>query len=76
MQSRCRGPTKGQTHTGGPLPETLPPWLTSRQTADYLQCSTKHVRRLLAAGQLRGRRIGRRAIRIDRGSLLTLVGAK
>ncbi|AQA04366.1 hypothetical protein BVC93_20235 [Mycobacterium sp. MS1601] len=54
----------------------MPPWLTSRQTADYLQCSTKHVRRLLAAGQLRGRRIGRRAIRIDRGSLLTLVGAK
>lgn len=58
------------------MPETILPapvpnerWLTIQQVADHLQVSEKTVRRLIATGELRGRRISKQLIRIDPASL-------
>ncbi|MCV7221526.1 helix-turn-helix domain-containing protein [Mycolicibacterium elephantis] len=50
----------------------LPAQPTIAQAAHHLNCSSTHIRRLIASGQLKARRIGVRAIRIDRESLLKL----
>ena len=50
----------------------LPAWATVDQVADHYNISTKHVRRLISDGKLRARRIGKRAIRIERESALAL----
>ena len=39
--------------------------LTIKQTAEYLQCSTDTVRRMIARGELKASRFGPRMIRID-----------
>ncbi|WEK62093.1 MAG: helix-turn-helix domain-containing protein [Candidatus Microbacterium colombiense] len=44
-------------------------WISVRQAADLMSCSTKTVRRLIARGALPARRIGTRMIRIDSADL-------
>lgn len=51
--------------------EPLPRWATIRQAAEYYQISTTTVRHLIAAGQLKAKRIGK-VLRIERESLLHL----
>lgn len=51
----------------------LPALLTINQVADATGLSTKTIRRRVAGGTLRGVRIGPRAIRIDRASVLDLL---
>ncbi|HZU48703.1 MAG TPA: helix-turn-helix domain-containing protein [Mycobacterium sp.] len=53
-------------------PDTLPAHPTISQGANYLNCSARHVRRLIAEGKLTAYRIGKRAIRLDRKSLIEL----
>ncbi|MCV7039682.1 helix-turn-helix domain-containing protein [Mycolicibacterium moriokaense] len=53
----------------------LPVRPTVNQTAEYLNCSPTHVRRLITEGKLEASRIGKRAIRLSRASVLALVGA-
>lgn len=43
-------------------------YLTIAQTAEALSCSTDTIRRMIARGELRGRRFGR-LIRIEAGEL-------
>lgn len=59
----------------GDMSNELPLRPTIQQGADYLNCSTTHVRRLIAEGKIQARRIGKRAIRIERDSLVKLGGA-
>ncbi|GFG49462.1 excisionase [Mycolicibacterium agri] len=48
----------------------LPPWISIRKAAVYLDVSDKTVRRMVRRGDLKARRIGGRLIRIERESLL------
>jgi excisionase family DNA binding protein len=48
----------------------LPPLITIKRTATHLDCSQRHVRRLIASGDLEARRVGKRLIRVSRESLL------
>lgn len=41
--------------------------------AEYLGCSEKHIRRLIASGAITGYRIGTRAIRVDLDELDALL---
>lgn len=50
----------------------LPARPTIKQAAEHLNCSTTHVRRLIAGGKLKASRIGKRAIRLERDSVLAL----
>lgn len=45
--------------------EELPPW-TPATLARHWNCSSRTIRRLIAAGELQAARIGPRTIRIDR----------
>jgi excisionase family DNA binding protein len=45
---------------------------TIRQAAEYHNCSERHIRRLIAQGKLKAIRIGERAIRLERDSVLAL----
>ncbi|MGO1226702.1 MAG: helix-turn-helix transcriptional regulator [Brachybacterium sp.] len=47
------------------MSSTLPRWATVEGVADHLGMSTVTVRRMIAAGDLTGYRVGKRAIRID-----------
>lgn len=51
---------------------TLPAMLTIQQAAEAIQVSTKTIRRAIAEGRLTGYRVGKRAIRVDRASLVKL----
>lgn len=53
-------------------PATLSASPTIQQTADYLNISTKTVRRYIADGKLKAKRVGPRLIRVERESLLAL----
>jgi excisionase family DNA binding protein len=53
----------------GQLPVT-PEWLTIEQAADWLQVSTKTIRRYIEAGSLAAVNLGGRAIRIRRQDLV------
>jgi excisionase family DNA binding protein len=46
------------------------PWLSIKRTADHLDVSDRHVRRLIASGDLTARRVGKRLIRVSRESVL------
>jgi excisionase family DNA binding protein len=48
----------------------LPPLPSIRQGADWLGVSDKTVRRYIAQGRIKAKRIGPRLIRIERDSLL------
>lgn len=47
-------------------------WISIQQAADLMSCSTKSIRRWIAAGDLPARRIGTRMIRIDAADLDSL----
>lgn len=51
---------------------TLPPRLSMRQAAEYLNVSEKTVRRYIAQGRIKAKRVGPRLIRIERDSLVAL----
>ncbi len=53
---------------GAPIP---PEWLTVEQVADWLQVSTKTIRRYIEDGSLPAVNLGGRAIRIRRQDLET-----
>jgi excisionase family DNA binding protein len=40
-------------------------WVSPEQAADYLGVNVKTIRRLIATGQITGRRLGKRLIRVD-----------
>lgn len=46
-------------------PTAVPRWATQEDTAEYMRCSQKTVRRYLASGKLTGYRLGDRFLRID-----------
>jgi excisionase family DNA binding protein len=51
---------------------TLPPWPSMRQGAEYLNVSEKTIRRYIAQGRIKAKRVGPRLIRIERDSLVAL----
>ncbi|MCW2513579.1 MAG: hypothetical protein JWR11_2621 [Mycobacterium sp.] len=53
-------------------PATLSANPTIQQSADFLNVSQKTIRRYIASGQLKAKRVGPRLIRVDRESLLAL----
>ena len=46
--------------------------MTIKQAAEYYQLDPKTIRRMIAQGKLKARRVGERNIRVDRESLLEL----
>ena len=50
--------------------DDLPPWLSIKRTAGHIDASERHVRRLIASGDLEARRVGKRLIRVSRESVL------
>ncbi|MGV0581388.1 helix-turn-helix domain-containing protein [Mycolicibacterium elephantis] len=54
------------------MADELPRWATIKQAAEYYQISDRTVRKMIANGDLKAKRIGSRSIRIDRDSLLEL----
>lgn len=44
-------------------------WLTTDQAADVLQVSERTIRRMCSTGEIDGRRIGGRSLRINAASL-------
>lgn len=55
---------------------TLPPWLSMGEVAAYFGVSERSVRRMIAAGELDAKRIGKRLLRVPRASVLALAGAR
>jgi excisionase family DNA binding protein len=53
---------------------SLPARPSIDQAAAYLNVSGRTVRRLIASGDLKAQRIGKRLLRIERASLLALAG--
>lgn len=45
------------------------------EVANYLNVSARTVRRLISRGELKAHRIGPRLLRVDRKSVLEMVGA-
>jgi excisionase family DNA binding protein len=54
------------------IDQELPRWVTIKQAAEYYQLDPKTIRRMIAHGKLKARRVGERSIRVDRESLLEL----
>lgn len=52
--------------------ETIPARPSIAQSAKRLNCSDKTIRRMIATGELKAYRVGKRSIRVDRDSLLAL----
>ncbi|TGD85142.1 DNA-binding protein [Mycolicibacterium sp. CH28] len=52
----------------------LPPWIAPKDVAAHLGVSERTVIRLCRSGDLKGRRIGKRLLRIDRNSVLKMTG--
>ena len=50
--------------------DSMPKWLAIKKAAEHLDISDKTVRRMIARGDLKARRIGKRLLRVDRDSLL------
>jgi excisionase family DNA binding protein len=50
----------------------LPPNPTMKQTAEYIPCDIKTVRRYIADGRLKAYRVGPKMIRVDHESILKL----
>ena len=51
----------------------LPRWVTIKQAAEFYQLDPKTIRRMIAHGKLRARRVGERSIRVDRESVRRLI---
>jgi excisionase family DNA binding protein len=49
-------------------PETT--WLRITEAAELKRCSTKTIRRMIAAGELRAEHFGKRVILVERQSLI------
>ena len=84
-RDRCPGVRSTRRHLGIPRfqrtddrgavkvsDQELPRWVTIKQAAEYYQLDPKTIRRMIAHGKLKARRIGERSIRVDRESLLEL----
>ena len=59
-----------------PVPQTLEPfdWLTIKQTANYLQCSTRTVHRYISEGKLRvSQVIAKGKIRVPTASIRAML---
>ena len=52
--------------------QSLPPFVTLKRTAKHLDISERTARRLIASGDLKAVRIGKRLLRVERESLLAL----
>ncbi|WP_082109643.1 helix-turn-helix domain-containing protein [Mycobacterium sp. UM_Kg1] len=52
--------------------QSLPARLSIKQAADHYGVCDKTIRRKIAEGELKAYRVGKRAIRVDRESLLAL----
>lgn len=52
--------------------QELPRWVTIKQAAEYYELGPKTIRRMIAHGKLKARRVGERSIRVDRESRLEL----
>jgi excisionase family DNA binding protein len=52
--------------------QSLPARLSIKQAAEHYGVCDKTIRRKIADGELRAYRVGKRAIRVDRDSLLAL----
>ncbi len=48
---------------------TLPPLVTLANAAELLDCSPDTVRRMVARGEIRARRVGPRLLRVETASL-------
>lgn len=48
-------------------------WMTQAEAADYLGVTERTIRRYIAEGQLRGYRLGRRALRLDQADVDALL---
>ncbi len=48
-------------------------WLTQAEAADHLGCTDRTIRNLISRGQLRGYRLGTRAVRVDCAELDALL---
>ncbi len=59
-------------HTGLSIlePGNLPPLISLATAAELLDCSTDTIRRMIARGEIRARRVGKRLLRIESASLL------
>jgi len=55
--------------------EAGPKWLAKKSAAQYLDCTTAYIERLIAQGELPYHRIGRKFIRFSRDDLDAFVAA-
>jgi excisionase family DNA binding protein len=58
--------------SGRPTPLAADEWLTLAEVAEYLRLSTRTVSRMIKAGRLPAKRVGR-AVRIARSQLITML---
>ena len=58
--------------SGRPTPLAADEWLTSAEVAQYLRLSNRTVSRMIKAGRLPAKRVGR-AVRIARSQLMTML---
>jgi excisionase family DNA binding protein len=65
----------GRSNKSPKAPTGLPSLLTIAQVADATGVSTKTVRRWCSSGLVRWHKLGARVIRIERDSVLALLGA-
>jgi predicted amidophosphoribosyltransferase len=65
----CGAPTTAGTK---PAEYKLPAWVTIKQAPEHYQVDQKTIRRFIAHGRLKARRIGTRVICLERESLLNL----
>lgn len=52
-------------HSQVPQPPAYRRWLTQAEAAEYLGVTDRTIRNLISRGQLRGYRLGTRAVRLD-----------
>ena len=54
------------------MPTSSPSWVSIQHAADYYSVSTQTIRRWIANGDLRAKRIGPQLVRVDMASLAAL----
>ena len=60
--------------SGRPTPLAADEWLTLAEVAQYLRLSTRTVSRMIKAGRMPAKRVGR-AVRIARSQLITMLAS-
>jgi excisionase family DNA binding protein len=55
-----------------PLPWSPQPWVTIKQAAEYYRLDPKTIRRMIAHGKLKARRVVVRGVHVDREPLMAL----